>query len=786
MKMLKSHKKGMLALLDTMGKMAILLPKLEDPAEQTQDLLAACQCLWENLRGENTPECLTLLQEIEAHIGAENFQPLQALIKNLESAFKSEVKTKLEVLFLPYKASMWDSMESIYFAAKEDPNCEALVMPIPYYDKKDNKFTDMHWEINYPKGIPLIDYKKYDFAERQPDIIFIHNPYDECNVVTSVHPDFYSKNLRNLTKCLVYVPYFVGNGERIQEHFCTLPGCIYAHKVIVQTEKEREIYVREYRKNAVGAGFKPALDSTKFLALGSPKLDKAISAKREDYEMPDAWQKMIGDKKIIFYNTTIGALLEHTIENNRRSNKYLQKMRSVFDTFRKRSDVVLLWRPHPLLESTIKAMRPWLEQEYAEIVQEFKSGGWGIYDDSEDLNRAVAISDAYYGDGSSVVRLFEAAGKRVRWQFGEIVPPFAIGLYDDGSSFWFVDCCNVLYKHNKQSKETEYVGVIPIYAQNHWACTGITGITGITANNNKLCFAPFKNDKISVFDTAQKSFEQIDFKDGNKYDRNFSNAIKFKNFIYFIPREFPAIMRLNTDTKEIEYFSEWVDEISKLQVSKLQDEEWKNINFWGFCIANTKIALVIHGANAIMLFNMETGSYEIKNIGEKSEQYSDICFDGQNYYLSHFYKDYIVKWNRQSNEELKIKIPSFSRKKSVSSSFIIRYVNEYVWLFPYIANNAYKIDPNTNEITELPELTEHFEDKKIDWYYNRISVNENTIYASTLNKGIVEYCTDTGKLNFIKPNSTDFEIHVLLNFKTELNKAPKTVVAGKRIWEAVR
>ena len=32
---------------------------------------------------------------------------------------------KKEVVFLPYKASMWDSLESVWKAADEDPNCDA-------------------------------------------------------------------------------------------------------------------------------------------------------------------------------------------------------------------------------------------------------------------------------------------------------------------------------------------------------------------------------------------------------------------------------------------------------------------------------------------------------------------------------------------------------------------------------------------------------------------------------------------------------------------------------------
>ena len=42
---------------------------------------------------------------------------------------------------------------------------------------------------------------------------------------------------------------------------------------------------------------------------------------------------------------------------------------------------------------------------------EYKAAEWGIYDDSVDMDRAVALSDAYYGDMSSIVWLYQKTGK---------------------------------------------------------------------------------------------------------------------------------------------------------------------------------------------------------------------------------------------------------------------------------------------------------------------------------------------------------------------------------------
>ena len=68
------------------------------------------------------------------------------------------------------------------------------------------------------------------------------------------------------------------------------------------------------------------------------------------------------------------------------------------------------------MEATLSAMRPQLLKQYENIVREYRAGGWGIYDDSPDLDRAIAVSDAYYGDPSSVVSLYQQTGKPIMIQ----------------------------------------------------------------------------------------------------------------------------------------------------------------------------------------------------------------------------------------------------------------------------------------------------------------------------------------------------------------------------------
>lgn len=122
----------------------------------------------------------------------QNYVQLDEKLRQTEQCLKKEIKEEIVAVFLPYKASMWDALESVWQAASEDKNCTAYVVPIPYYDKnKDGSLGKEHYEGGqYPSYVPVTSYKDLSLEELHPDLIFIHNPYDQFNTVTSVEPAF--------------------------------------------------------------------------------------------------------------------------------------------------------------------------------------------------------------------------------------------------------------------------------------------------------------------------------------------------------------------------------------------------------------------------------------------------------------------------------------------------------------------------------------------------------------------------------------------------------------------
>jgi hypothetical protein len=344
---------------------------------------------------------------------------LKAILAAANEEVQKNIPGKLEILFLPYQVSMWDSLESVWMAARDRDDIDCYVVPIPFYDVlPDNSLGNIHYEGDlYPDYVPITSYLKYSIETRRPDVIFFHNPYDENNRVTRIPERYYSRNLKKYTDMLVYIPYFVSEEGGPAEYQCYTTGVLFADRVVVQKgsiyEKYCRVYTNVLKQNGLEGKLIPA--EQKFLPLGSPKFDKVLNMKCELENLPEKWQKVIlkpdgSRKKIILYNLSISPLLENREQT-------LKKIDNVFQFFRGTQDeLVLLWRPHPLLIKTIESMVPWLRDAYMQRVRQFQEESWGIYDETPDPNLAMVLSDGYYGDMSSLVTTYRETGKPIMIQ----------------------------------------------------------------------------------------------------------------------------------------------------------------------------------------------------------------------------------------------------------------------------------------------------------------------------------------------------------------------------------
>lgn len=324
---------------------------------------------------------------------------IENMIYKLNYSIKNDIETQIEVVFMPYKVSMWDCMESVWKEAKNDPNCNCYVVPIPYYElDSEGYINEFCYEGNeFSDDIEVTHYSLYDLENRKPDVIYIHNPYDEANRLTRVDSRHFSKNLLKHTNMLVYIPYFVAGSYldlMDKRHFSELPGVINATKVIVQSDVEKDLYV------ASGNDF------NKVLNLGSPKFDATISSMKKSFKDAKKWQEIINNKKVFLLNTGITNLLEN-------GKKWMEDMNKILDTFIMYDSCCLIWRQHPLTVRTIKTMRQELMGLFNNYLEKISNVENVIIDLNSDVYPAISVSDALISDYSSVMFQYMATEKPV-------------------------------------------------------------------------------------------------------------------------------------------------------------------------------------------------------------------------------------------------------------------------------------------------------------------------------------------------------------------------------------
>ena len=374
------------------------------------------------------------------------------LIKKTLDVFFQQIQEEKEtyrILFLPYKYSMWDSLESIFEAAKKDENCEAYVMPIPYYDKdQDRNLAEIHDESGlYPDDVGIISWQDNQIDEIDPDVIFIHNPYDGNNRLTSIHPDYYTNKLVRNDRVVIYVPYYVSYTED-KEAMVNMGGAeFYADYVIIQSEwykKRFEQLIDDYKRtNDMLNDLIVSYDNgNKFVVLGNPKYDKMKSLEKSEYPLRDDWKEKLLDES---GNKKFTVLLDTTIEFFGGREKALRKVEEVIGFFEKQKDFALIWRPHPLIKPTLRNMCPELIPTYVKLADRCKKLENCIFDDTNDMHTAMAWSDAFMGKYGSMIELYRVTKKpTIMLEIGEKTNFEINGKYDEEGLRAKVSGCQVI------------------------------------------------------------------------------------------------------------------------------------------------------------------------------------------------------------------------------------------------------------------------------------------------------------------------------------------------------
>ena len=403
----------------------------ENKQTETMDMLANIQQLFielgsllEQYRGEglSTVRYIEEYCELIFHIykSVSNGRFDSSMSKQINTAFssfnqslKNEILEKQEVVFIVSQYSKWKYVSKLYQYFKEQSECDVHVIPVPYYYKKyDGSFYKMEYEVQiFCEHIPVENYDSYDFGLNCPEKIIIQSPFDSFNSTISVHPFFYSENLKKYTDELVYIPDFEVDDfdenyycEYVNmQYYCLMPGVVNADKVLLSSKQLRDVYIKKLQEFA-GEKSKVFWE-TKIQILGED-----IYSQLELIQIEKRNTDICGktnEKKVVLYFIGISNWIQY-------GSKMLDKIEKTLNIFESYKDrIYVLWKIHPMTDEIIRKCAESCYKDYLKIKEGFVNRGIGELVEEEEEEELVARCDIYYGDTDSLVRRFNRAKKPV-------------------------------------------------------------------------------------------------------------------------------------------------------------------------------------------------------------------------------------------------------------------------------------------------------------------------------------------------------------------------------------
>ncbi|MCH5275699.1 MAG: LicD family protein [Lachnospiraceae bacterium] len=136
------------------------------------------------------------------------------------------------------------------------------------------------------------------------------------------------------------------------------------------------------------------------------------NSEEESRKIPNEWLPIVtkkdGSKKKLILSANDPNMF--ALNGDRALDKLEQTIK-VFEA--KKDQITLWWRPHPVMKNVLDQLSTDLGGRYQQILDRYKSAGFGICDETDNTERAVTNCDAYYGDLNAILQPFQNAEKPI-------------------------------------------------------------------------------------------------------------------------------------------------------------------------------------------------------------------------------------------------------------------------------------------------------------------------------------------------------------------------------------
>lgn len=285
--------------------------------------------------------------------------------------------SKLRIAFFSQLPALWQSAESVWQAMHADDRCEVSVIQLPFYHENYRSSEDIGLFLK-KKNIPFYYWYNYDLSLSPPDVIIFLSPYD------STRPNGYRFNdIHEKFSKTVYIYYAleVSGGYIIDYNF---RQSIHLHswKIFVRSQRYKELFKKYCPENYQNV-----------IVTGHPKMDLVYNL--DSHTVPYRLVHKIKKRKVILWNP------HHTLQKDEWST-FEEWNDILLDVFKKRTDLFLLIRPHPLLFKNIESL-PDGKNILTSFLKKIRKMNNVFIDRSDSYLDAFKVSDGLISDASSLL-----------------------------------------------------------------------------------------------------------------------------------------------------------------------------------------------------------------------------------------------------------------------------------------------------------------------------------------------------------------------------------------------
>jgi glycosyltransferase involved in cell wall biosynthesis len=329
-------------------------------------------------------------------------QSLTTGLKNIRDLALSRTEPTLKFVFNLEKQQVFPALESTFSASRNDNRIESTLVFAPLgmgrhgWNNSDAPLFDKD-------GIVAVRKKhEYNMFKENPDVLITARPYLNSAEKPYGHSKYDRFEIQPAAVSgyrTVYLPYAFFDTISA---FSMKYGYQYTlHPLAWKIAAYSEQILGNFRKYS-------QLEGKNAVLLGAPRYDvsSGIVGFRRD-ELTEKYEALIHGRRTLFWNSHF-----RTAKGN--GQQLVDYLKNVLKYFMEHPDLVLFWRPHPMMFAALIEQDVLLQREVDDLLDQIDGFENIIFDESKDYINAFALSDAMLTDGdSSLPYEYIATGKPV-------------------------------------------------------------------------------------------------------------------------------------------------------------------------------------------------------------------------------------------------------------------------------------------------------------------------------------------------------------------------------------